>query len=153
MAATSRSWLLNDLGLLGIRAMVGVVMTFHGAQKLLGWWGGKGIEGFQPFVEGLGSPFADYPLIFTYAAAVSEFGGGLLLIIGLLTPISALAVAGTMGVASFMVHAGKFSLQDGGMEYSLTLMVLALCLIFTGPGMFSIDRMFFRKKKKEPAKD
>lgn len=129
----------QSFGLLLLRSILGVVMIYHGAQKLFGWFGGVGMEGFTNNVAGLGLPGGIPPLYLAYAAAIAEFGGGILLILGLLTPLAALGVAGTMGVAAFVVHRDAFSLKHNGMEFALTLFVIALALLFTGPGRFSLD--------------
>jgi putative oxidoreductase len=141
-----------SLGLLLIRGMVGYVMFYHGAGKLFGWFDGPGMEGFIAHVPDLGVPNIP-PKYLAYAAAGSEFGGGILLMIGFLTRLAAIPVAFTMGVAAFKVHGHAFSLAAKpvpGMEFALTLMVIAIGLIFTGPGWFAIDALFRRRK---PAND
>lgn len=130
-----------DWGLLLIRGVVGVVFVFHGAQKLFGIWGGKGMEGFIAAVQGMGLP---YPEIGAWAAAGSEFGGGILLIIGLLTRPAAVLLLVTMLVAIVKVHPRAFSLEAKGMEYALTLAVVSAGLCLTGAGRLSVDGMFRR---------
>ena len=71
---------------------------------------------------------------------------------GLFTRLAALFIAATMGVASFVIHGAAFSLKDGGMEYALTLGVVAVALIFIGPGRISIDQLFFGRTKPSDAK-
>ncbi len=142
-----------SLGLLLIRGMVGYVMFYHGAQKLLGWFGGPGMEAFTGMVGQMGLPGGVPPHITAYAAAVAEFGGGILLMLGLATRLAAIPVAITMGVAAFMKHGHAFSLQHGGMEYALTLMVVAIGLFFTGPGGFALDRIFRRSKPSRPTSE
>ena len=139
---------MGSFGLLLIRGIVGFVMFYHGAQKLFGWFGGKGIEGFLPHVPDMGIP--NIPLeAWAYAAAIAEFGGGILLMIGLATRIAALFVAATMAVAVFKVHSEAFLLPDG-MEYALTLGIVALGLIFTGPGRLALDYFFRRRPADTP---
>lgn len=130
---------VQSFGMLLIRSIVGVVMIFHGAQKLFGWFEGRGMEAFTNSVAGLGLPGGIPPLYLAYAAAIAEFGGGILLIIGLLTPLAALGVAVTMGVAAIMVHGEAFSLKHDGMEFALTLGVVSLGILLIGPGRFSLD--------------
>ncbi|NNJ25571.1 DoxX family protein [Alienimonas chondri] len=156
----------TDLGLLILRAAVGLDLAYHGAQKLFGqpiggWWttdprtgespvkdAGATIEGrieaFAGKLDGMGLP---YPEINAWAAAVTEFGGGLLVALGLFCRFGALGLAVAMGVASFMVHRGAWDNRAGGMEFPAILMCAALALVFTGPGRFSIDGALFGRKK------
>lgn len=142
-----------SFGLLLIRGILGYVMFYHGAAKLfsqkIGWFGGGGMQGFIQHLPDLGIPGVPREAL-AYAAAIAEFGGGLLLMLGFATRIAAIPVAITMGVAAFKVHGNAFSLQHGGMEFALTLMLVAVGLIFTGPGRFSVDALFRRRSK--PAK-
>lgn len=137
-----------SFGLMLIRGMVGYIMFYHGSQKLFGWFDGNGMEGFIGMVGGLDLPGGVPPKIAAYTAAVSEFGGGILLMLGLLTRLAAIPVAVAMGVAAFKVHNKNFAVgaEPVGMEYALTLMVVAIGLIFTGPGKFALDNLFARKK-------
>jgi putative oxidoreductase len=127
----------HDAGLFLIRAMVGVVFVFHGAQKLFGIWGGHGLEGFTGFLTQLQVPM---PAVSAVLAAVAEFGGGLLLIAGLATRLAAVPLVITMMVAAFKVHGQAFALPTG-MEYALTLGVVTLGLALTGPGGLSLDAL------------
>ena len=143
---------LTDLGLMLIRGMVGYVMFFHGAQKLFGWFGGHGMQGFIGAVGQMGLP-GPAPEVQAYAAALTEFGGGLLLMAGLLTRLAAVPVAVTMGIAAFGKHYPVFPVTAGGMEYPLVLMMIAVGLVFTGPGRLALDNLFVRRRKKSaPAK-
>jgi putative oxidoreductase len=137
----------TDFGLLLIRVIVGVVFVFHGAQKVLGAFGGVGMEKFTQGVAGMGLP---YPEIAAQAAAWAEFGGGMLLILGLLTRVAAVPLAITMAIACIKVHNTAFSLQHSGMEYALTLGVVSLGLLFTGGGRYSIDGLIFQRWAERP---
>ncbi len=119
------------LGLLLIRLMLGAVFLFHGSQKLFGAFGGPGLEGFATFLGSLDVPL---PQVSAVAAALAEFVGGAALVTGFLMRPLCLPLGFTMLVAAFSAHAGKFSAQDGGMEYPLTLAVVVLGLALTGPG-------------------
>jgi putative oxidoreductase len=124
------------------RVVLGVVVFAHGAQKLLGWFGGPGLSAtLRTFRDHLRIPA---PLAFLAIAA--EFFGGLGLIIGLLTRIAALGIAITMAVAMIMVHLkyGFFmnwfgEKQGHGFEYHLVVITLALVVMMKGAGAFSFD--------------
>jgi putative oxidoreductase len=139
---TNTSPLQMSAGALLIRLILGSVMFAHGAQKVLGWWGGSGLE---KTVAGMGQKF---PEILVYAAAFSEFLGGAFLIVGLLTRPSAFFVAITMFVASMQHLNGGFFASNKGMEFPLTLAVTALAVIFLGPGKYSIDALLASRKTK-----
>jgi putative oxidoreductase len=126
-----------SLGLLILRLVVGLGLAAHGAQKLLGWFGGYGLRGTGQFLEQLGFR----PGRFQAAqAGLAEMGGGLLLALGFLTPLAAAAVVAVMLVAAVSVHLEKgFFAQSGGYEYPLVLATTAVTLAFTGPGVVSLD--------------
>jgi putative oxidoreductase len=130
---------LGDAGLLLIRLMVGFVFIFHGSQKLFGVFGGSGLQGFSGFLESLKIPF---PYLSAVLAGCAEFFGGLALFTGVGLRLLAAPLALTMLVASFTAHAGKFSLQEGGMEYALTLGVVVIGLALTGPGRWTLLSLF-----------
>lgn len=134
---------MADAGLLLIRLMVGVVFIFHGSQKLFGVFGGPGLQGFSGFLETLKVPF---PYLSAVLAGCAEFFGGLALFTGVGLRLLAVPLAFTMLVASFTAHAGKFSLQEGGMEYSLTLCVVVIGLALTGSGRWTLLSLFGGKK-------
>jgi putative oxidoreductase len=142
---TKTSTLSMSAGALVIRAMLGVVMFAHGAQKVLGWWGGGGME---KTLAGMGQKF---PEILVYAASFSEFFGGALLIIGLFTRPAALFVTVTMLVASMQHVAGGFFASDKGMEFPLSLAMMALGVLFLGPGKYSLDAVLVSRNAAEPA--
>jgi putative oxidoreductase len=113
------------------------VLAAHGAQKLFGAFGGHGLEGTGQAFESMGfRPGRRYAAL----AGLSEFGGGLLLVVGLLTPLGVAAAVGTMIAAIMTVHADKgFFNSAGGYEFPLVLGVTAAAVGFTGPGSLSID--------------
>ena len=128
-----------DLGLLILRFVVGLTLAAHGAQKLLGWFGGYGLDGTGQFMETLGF----YPgRRHAALAGLAEAGGGVLLALGLLTPLGAALVASVMLVATITVHLKKgFFAAGGGYEYNLVLAAAALSVAFSGPGVLSIDAL------------
>lgn len=128
----------DSIALLPIRLGVGVIMAAHGAQKLFGWFGGHGLEGTaQFFAENLGLKPG---ILMAALAGGSEFFGGLLLIVGLLTRIAGLSLVGTMAVAIITVHPNAFFASNSGMEYPLMLLLASLTLTIGGGGAFSVDR-------------
>lgn len=147
-----------SLGLLLIRGIVGFVMVYHGAQKLFaqkfgafgnfGGFGGGGMKGFIEHVPDLGIPGVPKEAL-AWAAAVAEFGGGILLMVGLATRLAAIPIAITMGVAVFKVHGAQVFSGPGGIEFPLTLMLVAIGLVCTGPGRFALDSLFRRSKAPE----
>jgi putative oxidoreductase len=134
-----RVWPVNvNKSLLLVRVVVGLLFVGHGLQKLLGWFGGPGISGWIGSVQKAGlEPAA----LWAYLEGFAELGGGLLLALGLLTPLAAAVLIGDMLVAILKVHAarGLWS-QSGGYEYNLVLIALLLAVGLVGPGLFSFDR-------------
>jgi putative oxidoreductase len=126
-----------EAGLLLIRVVVGAIMAAHGAQKLFGWFGGHGLAGTGSWLEPMSlKPGRAYAAI----AGLAEFGGGLLLALGLLTPLGAAAVAGVMLVAIATVHwSNGFFNASGGYEFNLLIAATVIALAITGPGEISID--------------
>src|SRR5260370_7759472 len=84
---------MTALGLLILRLVVGLIMVGHGGQKLFGWWGGPGMNGWTQMIQKLrirpAQPWA-------WVAALAEFGGGILLVLGFLSPLGNLPIAGSM---------------------------------------------------------
>lgn len=125
-------------GLLLLRVVIGGIFAAHGAQKLFGWWGGPGVAGTRGWIGSMGFRPA---WLFAALVSLQEFGGGLLLAFGFVTPLGALAVTAAMVVAVSLVHWSKGLWNgNGGYEFNLSLMAAAVALAATGPGRFSIDR-------------
>ncbi len=126
-----------DLALLILRVWLGFTFFLHGAQKLFGWFGGGGIAGTARYFEGVGIRPGRF---WAVLAGLGEFGGGVLIGLGFLTPLGALAIVITMVVAISAV-AGRhgFWVQNGGYEYNLLIIAVALVLILAGPGAYAID--------------
>lgn len=120
---------------LALRLVVGAVFFGHGGQKLLGWFGGKGLGATVDAFSSMGLQPAK---ILGPLAAGGEFIGGILLILGLFTRLAALNTIVIMAVAIFTAHASAFFLP-AGMEYALTLLAAGLVLLETGGGALSID--------------
>ena len=127
-----------DLGLLIIRVVVGGLMAGHGAQKLFGRLGGGGIAWTGGYLESMGLRPGR---LLAALAGTAEFGGGLLLAVGLLPPIAALLIVSTMAVAARTAHAGRgLWAINGGSEYLLTIAAIAVGVAIVGPGAVSADR-------------
>jgi putative oxidoreductase len=123
-------------GLFFLRAVVGLTLFAHGAQKLFGWFGGPGPRGTAGFFGSLG--FRSAPVM-AVVAGLSE-AAGLLFAAGLLTPVAALAMASVMVVAVGSVHRRNgFFAGGGGYEYNLVLWTVAVAVAANGPGRLSID--------------
>jgi putative oxidoreductase len=126
-----------DIALFVLRVVVGLFFAGHGAQKLFGSFGGHGIAGTAGFFESLGMRPGRRNAI---AAGGAELAAGILLILGLLTPLAAAMVIAVMTVAILTVHAkaGPW-VTEGGYEYNATLIAVAFALAGAGPGEFSLD--------------
>ncbi|MEX2671837.1 MAG: DoxX family protein [Phycisphaeraceae bacterium] len=142
----NRRPILNDLALLLLRLIVGAVFIFHGSQKLFGWFDGPGIEGFAGFLEQMEIP---EPMVMAWVTAISEFAGGILVLLGLLTRLAAIAPLIVMIVAIVTVHPDAFAVDKGGMEFALTLATILTALILAGPGRISIDGIVAGGKREE----
>ena len=129
---------MGNLPAFVLRAALGGLMAGHGAQKLFGTFNGPGIEGTTGFMEMLGlkpgRPWA-------YLAGVSEFGGGVLTLLGFLNPVGPLGVIGSMAMATTTAHKGKpIWVTEGGAELPVTNIAAATALLLNGPGKYSLDR-------------
>ena len=129
---------MGNLAVLILRAVLGLLLAGHGSQKLFGWFNGPGIEGTSGFLESLGlrpgRPWA-------YLAGLSEFGGGVLMVLGFLNPLGPLAVIGSMAMATATAHTLKpIFVTEGGAELPVTNMAAAMAIILNGPGKYSLDR-------------
>jgi putative oxidoreductase len=128
-----------DVGLLVLRLVLGVIFIGHGAQKLFGSFGGPHISGFAKALEQLGvKPGRPMAIL----AGLAEFVGGILVMLGFLTPVAALALIVVMIVAIVAVHLKNgFFNTNGGYEFNLALMGIALTLLIAGAGAYSLDSL------------
>ncbi len=134
----------DDTASLILRIMLGVVFLPHGAQKVLGWFGGHGFSGTMGFfTETMG-----IPAVFAFLAIMAESLGAVALISGFLTRIAAFGIGTVMTVAVFMVHLPHgffmnwFGNQKGeGFEFHILAIAIALALIVKGGGKWSIDKL------------
>jgi|SRR5580700_10823102 putative oxidoreductase len=134
----------NDSATAIVRLALGVIFFAHGAQKMLGWFGGYGFTGTMGFFTGV----MHIPAPFAFLAICAEFLGGLGLIFGFLTRIAALGISCNMLVAVAMIHRqfGFFMNWTGaqkgeGYEYHLLILATTVFLMIRGAGAASIDRL------------
>ena len=120
---------MQPLGLLVLRIALGAVMIAHGYQKVFG-----GMQHFQQMLHGLG-----IPAWMAYLSAAAEFGGGILVVVGLLTRFAAFAILIDMLVAITKVHLHHGLVGAMGFEFPMGMAAIAFSLIFTGAGPISID--------------
>ena len=132
----------QDLGLLILRVGFGALLIAHGLQKVFGWWGGQGLGGFRESLTGLGYQHAE---VLTYVAAGGEIAAGVLLVLGLFTPLAAAAalaylINGLLAVISAQEDPRNFAffLPDG-QEFQLTLILIAAAIVLIGPGRYGFD--------------
>ena len=126
-----------SLGILILRLVVGGILVAHGAQKLFGWWGGPGMQGWTGAMTRMrirpATPWA-------WISAVAEFAGGIGLALGFLNPLPSIAIAGSMLVAIALVHLPKgFFVSKGGYEFNLSILAAVAAIALAGPGAISLD--------------
>lgn len=131
-----------------LRIALGVVVFPHGAQKLLGWYGGWGYDATMSWFASIG-----VPALLGILAIAADFAGGLALIAGLGTRVAALGIAVNMLVATFLVHLpnGFFMNWSGtqkgeGYEFHILAFAMAIALVIGGAGRLSVDRALAKRK-------
>ncbi|WP_246940662.1 DoxX family protein [Bacillus pinisoli] len=131
---------MEDIGVLIIRVIVGLYFAAHGAQKTFGWFGGNGLNGTGAFFEHVGIKPGK---MMAFIAGIGEIVGGLLFLLGFLTPLAALLMIVPMIVAIIKVHGKNGWFADkGGIEYNLVIIAVALGLTLSGVGSLSIDELY-----------
>ncbi len=133
----------DDVTLLVLRVLLGIVFFPHGMQKLVGWFGGYGFSGTMGFLTGK----LDIPAFFAFLAIVAEGLGPLGLITGLLTRVAAFGIAVEMAVAVYLLHFQNgffmnwFGNQKGeGYEFHILVIAIAIALMIRGGGKWSLDK-------------
>lgn len=132
-----------------LRLLLGVVMLPHGAQKLLGWFGGYGFSGTMGFFTGK----MGIPAVFAFLVIITEFFGSLALITGALTRLAAFGVGCVMFVGALMVHLphGFFMNWSGkqqgeGFEFHILAIAIAVALMIKGGGRWSVDGLLTKEE-------
>ena len=142
--------------LLIIRLALGTVMIAHGAQKLLGWFGGPGPAGTVGFMSQMGIPA---PL--AWLAIIVEFFGGLAVLFGVLARLGALGFAVNMLVAMMTVHWKNGFFLGGpngsGIEFTFVLLAMSLAIVMAGPGRYALapdlETRLFRRNPRDHGHD
>jgi putative oxidoreductase len=129
--SSCKSW-----GLLALRIAIGVIFIMHGYGKLFG--DAPGMEKFTMLVTGIGFPL---PVVFAYAAALTEFFGGIAMILGLFTRVFSVLLGFVMLVALLGVK--KFAFPSADID--VALLSIAIALFCMGAGRFSLDALLFKK--------
>ena len=134
----------NQWSLTLLRVVLGVMFTLHGYMKLFVPGGFKGTVGFFTAIN------IPLPLYASLLVSLSEFVGGLLLILGVLTKWTAFALLIEMLVAFFKVHMKQgffISQQAYGYEYLLLILAVLIVLLVNGHGKLSLGKKFFKNKQ------
>jgi putative oxidoreductase len=128
------------LSLLLLRLTVGLLLAGHGAQKLLGWFGGAGLRGVAGWLGTMGFRPA---LAWAVLAGVLEFSGGLLFALGLFSPLGSLMIAASMLTAMAKVHWPRLWAASGGFELPLVNLAVVIAVgLAGGPGALALDRVY-----------
>src|SRR5579859_7937958 len=143
LTSTHADWILGIA-----RIVLGIIFFGHGAQKLLGWYGGPGLAtSMRTFTE-----HQHLPATLAFLVIAGEFFSGIGLIVGLFSRIAALAIVLTMVGAIATVHfrfglfLNWFGNQQGhGIEYHLLAIALALVVVVKGAGAFSLDHLIHER--------
>jgi putative oxidoreductase len=130
-----------SLALLLLRIAAGLVFLYHGCAILFGAFGGPGPQGFAGFMH--------MPVVAGYLVGLAQFAGGLAMLTGVLIRVGAVCIIIVMLGAIFLVHIPHgFDIGKGGMEYALTQLLMALALLITGGGKYSLAEMLPRGLRK-----
>jgi putative oxidoreductase len=135
-----RTSLWIDRGLLLARFAVGLVFVMHGGQKLFV----LGYPAVTGFMASLGLPF---PAVSAALLIAAELGGGLALMLGAFTRLTAAVIAFDMAVATVTVHLAHGFFLPQGYEFSLLLMLLGAAFVMTGAGAYSADAWWSRRHR------
>ena len=120
-----------NAALLSLRIASALVFLYHGSAILFGAFGGFGPQGFAALMH--------MPVVVGYLVGLAQFAGGLAILSGILIRLGAACVIVVMLAAVFLVHLPHgFDVSKGGIEYALTQLLIALALLITGAGAYSL---------------
>ncbi|HXY25645.1 MAG TPA: DoxX family protein [Candidatus Acidoferrum sp.] len=124
----------NDFALLLVRVACALPVLYHGSQISFGAFAGPGPQNFANYQH--------LPVIYGYLVGLAQFAGGLAILLGALQRIGSLCIIIVMVGAILRVHLHRgFNIATGGMEFALTVLLLALALLISGPGAYSLRRI------------
>ena len=140
----------DDRALALVRFVLGLIFFAHGAQKVLGWFGGQGFDRTMADFTG----YMGIPPFLAVLAILAEFLGGIGLMLGLLSRVAAFGIAVNMVVAVLKVHSanGLFMNWAGnqrgeGIEFHLLVIAIAVLVMAHGAGAWSVDRALSREPR------
>lgn len=123
----------TSVALLLLRIASAMAFLYHGSGILFGAFGGPGPEKFAAGHH--------WPLVLAYLVGLAQVGGGLAILSGILFRVGAVCVIAVMLGAIFLVHLPHgFDVSDGGAEYAITQLLIAIAFLLTGPGNYSFGR-------------
>ncbi len=138
------SLLATGLGTLLVRVMMGIIFIYYSGQFLFGMFGGQGMHAFTQMLSSDHLPILPTN-VWAYAAGITQFFGGILIILGLLSRVvSVILILNLIGIIC-VSHAGGF----GSIDFQLALIAIAGLIVISGPGMISADAMICSGKKKK----
>jgi putative oxidoreductase len=124
----------TSVALLLLRIASAMAFLYHGSEILFGAFGGPGPQQFAARHQ--------WPVVLAYLVGLAQFGGGLAVLTGVLFRFGAACVALVMVGAIFLVHLPHgFAVSDGGAEYALTQLLIAIAFLITGPGEYSLGKV------------
>ena len=124
-----------------VRLVLGIIFFMHGAQKVLGWFGGQGLSATVQMMS------ANLPVILAYMVAFGELLGGIALIVGFLSRLAAAGIFIIMAGAVTTVHWKNGFFAPQGFEYPFALAAMALSIVIGGGGCLALDRLFCKGKE------